>query len=193
MGPGPGVARVAGVPLPAFCGRCGGRLAELPGGARRAPRLSCTACGAVEYLNPRVAACTIVPCRGGILLVRRAIPPGLGRWVVPGGYVDLGETVREAAVREVLEETGVHVELERLLDAYSYPDSPVVVLVFVGRAVAGTPTAGDECLEVACFPAAGIPWDQLAFRSTREALRDYLRSTGQAPVPAPGGAGAGRS
>lgn len=168
----------AGLPVPAYCPRCGGRLRERRDAPQRAPRLVCRACGAVHYLNPKVAACTITLLDGRILLVRRAIPPEVGRWVVPGGYVDLGETVRDAAVREVYEETGLSVELERLLDAYSYPDSPVVVLVYVGRVVAGTPVAGDECLEVAAFAPEQIPWEELAFRSTREALSDYLRLCG---------------
>jgi len=81
-------------------------------------------------------------------------------------------------VREVNEETGLQVELERLLEVYSYPDSPVVVLVFVGRVVGGQPVPGSECLEVRAFAPEEIPWEELAFRSTREALRDYLLQSG---------------
>lgn len=145
--------------------------------AERRQRLVCTACGRITYLNPKVAACAIPLLGRRILLVRRAIEPGWGKWVFPGGYVDLGETLQEAALREVWEETGVRLTLERLLGAYSYRDSAVVVVVYVGRVVEGEPVAGDECLEVRAFEPEQLPWAELAFRSTRDALRDFLAAT----------------
>lgn len=160
---------------PRFCTRCGGPLASGWVMAENRERLVCTACGWIVYLNPKVAACTIpIAVDGRIMLVKRGIEPGYGLWVIPGGYVDLGETVRAAAIRETLEETGVKVELAGLVDAYSYPDSAVVVVVYSARMVAGEPQVGDECLDVALFAQSDLPWQQLAFRSTGEALNDYL-------------------
>jgi ADP-ribose pyrophosphatase YjhB (NUDIX family) len=159
--------------------------------AEKRTRLVCERCRGIEYLNPKLVACTIPLWQDGILLVRRGIDPGFGKWVFPGGYVDLGESVRDAAVREAYEEAGVRVEIERILDAYSYTGSAVVVLVYVARVVGGEPAPGDECLEVRAFAPDQIPWEELAFPSTRDALRDYLRQRGEAAAPGPG-AGAPR-
>jgi ADP-ribose pyrophosphatase YjhB (NUDIX family) len=89
--------------------------------------------------------------------------------------VDRGETVADAAVRETLEEVNLRVSLTGILDAYSYPGSQVVVIVYAAEVVGGRPETGDECLEVRAFAPEEIPWDDLAFESTRDALRDYVR------------------
>ena len=93
----------------------------------------------------------------------------------PGGFVDRGETIEAAALRETREEMNVEVELAELINAYSYDNTPVVVLVFAAEVVGGEPMAADECLEVQGYEPAKIPWDELAFTSTRDALRDYIR------------------
>jgi ADP-ribose pyrophosphatase YjhB (NUDIX family) len=94
--------------------------------------------------------------------------------------VDYGETVSDAAVRETLEETGLHVELSSLLNVYSLPGAPVIV-VYRARVTGGTltPCAENDLLEWVA-PAA-IPWEALAFPSTREALREWLAARGQMP------------
>jgi ADP-ribose pyrophosphatase YjhB (NUDIX family) len=158
-----------------FCPRCAGRLETRRLKADEPPRLCCSACGFVFYLDPKVAACTIFMVDGGILLLRRSIEPQLGKWVFPGGFVDRGETVDAAAVRETLEECRVHVALSGVLDVYSSPDREVVVIVYAAHPLAGAPQAGDECSEVRLFAPEAIPWSELAFDSTRAALRDYLR------------------
>jgi ADP-ribose pyrophosphatase YjhB (NUDIX family) len=158
-----------------FCPRCGNPLASrlLKQGERE--RLVCGACSFVFYLDPKVAACTICMANGGIVLLRRSIEPSLGKWVFPGGFVDRGEPVADAAVRETFEEVCLKVSLTGILDAYSFPGSEVVVIVYAADVVSGTLAAGDEALEVRAFPPEEIPWDGLAFESTRAALRDYVR------------------
>jgi ADP-ribose pyrophosphatase YjhB (NUDIX family) len=158
-----------------FCPRCAGDLEARVIKQGEPPRLVCARCGFVFYLDPKVAACTITLWDGGIVLLRRAIEPSLGKWVFPGGFVDRGETVGGAAVRETLEEVNLRVSLTGILDAYSYPGSQVVVVVYAAEVVGGRPEARDECLEVRTFLPEEIPWDDLAFESTREALRDYVR------------------
>src|SRR6185436_20809448 len=94
-----------------FCPRCGGGLnlrALKPG---EPSRLVCSACAFVLYLDPKVAACTICMLDGGIVLLRRSVEPQVGKWVFPGGFVDRGEPVAEAAVRETLEEVNLRVTL----------------------------------------------------------------------------------
>ena len=78
----------------------------------------CSACQFVFFLDPKVAACTIIPLDGKIVLLQRAIEPGYGKWVFPGGYVDRGETVADAAIREAREEVSLEVRLVSLLDVY---------------------------------------------------------------------------
>jgi ADP-ribose pyrophosphatase YjhB (NUDIX family) len=158
-----------------FCPKCGGPLDSKTLKANEPERLVCRACEFVFFLNPKVAAGTLFQVEGNIVLLKRAIEPGYGKWVFPSGYVDRGETVVDAALRETREEAGVEVTLRELLGVYSYSGSPIVVVVYAADIVSGEPRADDESLDVDVFDPARIPWDELAFPSTREALREYTR------------------
>jgi mutator protein MutT len=157
------------------CPRCGGRLEERVVFSHDPPRLVCAACRFVFYLDPKVAVGAICRAEGKILMLRRAIEPSYGRWVFPGGYVDRGETLEEAARREAKEEIGAVIRLTRLVNVYSYTGRPVIVVVYEADIVGGEIRGGVEALEVRAFEPGGIPWDDLAFRSTREALLECLR------------------
>jgi 8-oxo-dGTP diphosphatase len=159
-----------------FCPRCGGRLAGAPLEHGRHP--VCPSCGFIWYLDPKVAAGTLPTAGGRVVLVRRAIEPGRGLWTFPGGYMDRGETVEEAAARETREETGLDVAVRELVGVYSYPGSIVVVVVYRAEISAGEPAPGPECLEVEAFLPDEIPWGELAFPSTRDALRDWVAAAG---------------
>ena len=162
-----------------FCPVCGGALESRLLKNGDPPRLVCTACGYVFYLDPKLAVGTIISVDGGrIVLVRRAIDPGYGKWVFPGGYVDRGEEIRAAAVREAREETGLDVRIDRLINIYSYPGRVPVIVVYAATAVGGYLGCDDEGLEVRLFEPETIPWDELAFRSTQEALREFLAWSG---------------
>jgi ADP-ribose pyrophosphatase YjhB (NUDIX family) len=129
----------------------------------------------VFYLDPKVAVGTIIKAANDrLVLVKRAIEPGYGRWVFPGGYVDRGEPLQVAAIREAREECGLEVRLDGLVNIYSYAGRTPVIVVYAATAIGGTLCADDECLETAEFDVASIPWDELAFRSTHDALHDYL-------------------
>lgn len=158
-----------------FCPRCGGALEPRSLKAGDPARLVCTACEFVFYLDPKVAVGTIIADEEDrIVLVRRAIEPGYGLWVFPGGYVDRGEELTAAALREAREECGLEVELDGLVNIYSYTGATPIIVVYAARAVSGELCSDEECLEARRFTATDIPWDLLAFRSTSEALRDYL-------------------
>jgi 8-oxo-dGTP diphosphatase len=163
-----------------FCPRCGGPLAERILRAGDRARLVCDRCGYVFYLDPKVAVGTII--RTGdheIVLCRRAIEPGYGRWTIPGGYVDRGEKLEDAAVREALEECGLDVELGRFVGIHSRRGDALVVVFWEARPVGGAlKVADDESLEVRTFTAETIPWDNLAFESTTEALKTYIAGSG---------------
>src|SRR5690606_10564521 len=94
-------------------------------------RLVCDSCNHVHYLDPKVTACTIPVLDGKLAMMRRAIEPFRGKWVFPGGYMERGETVEQAAIRETWEEVGLHVQLTELFNVYSYTDSIVVVIVYL--------------------------------------------------------------
>jgi ADP-ribose pyrophosphatase YjhB (NUDIX family) len=139
-------------------------------------RLVCRACGYILYLDPKVAVGTIIRLADArIVLVRRAIEPGFGLWVFPGGYVDRGEPLELAAVREAREECGLDVRLDGLVNIYSYPGRTPVVIVYAATATGGRLAHDDEGLEARAFHEREVPWDALAFPSTRDALRDYYR------------------
>jgi 8-oxo-dGTP diphosphatase len=158
-----------------FCPVCGGALAArlLKAGDRE--RLVCSACGFVFYLDPKIAVGTIIRADdGGIVLVRRAIDPGYGLWVFPGGYVDRGEEILSAAIREAREESGLEIRLDGLVNIYSYTGRTPIIVVYAATMTGGSLCVDEECLEARVFRPAEIPWDRLAFRSTHEGLRDYL-------------------
>lgn len=158
-----------------FCPACGGTLEKRSLKSTEPDRLVCAACGFVFYLDPKVAVGTIIRTDDErLVLVRRAIEPGYGLWVFPGGFVDRGEELAKAAVREAREESGLDVRLDRLVNIYSYPDAAVIIVVYAATALAGELCGDDECLEARLFHADEIPWNDLAFRSTTEALKDYL-------------------
>ena len=163
-----------------FCPLCGSRLARAPVPPDQREQAVCGACGFVFYLNPKVVAGTIPEQDGRILVTRRSIDPGRGLWTFPGGFVDFGETVSDAALRETLEETGLRVELTGLPNVYSYPAAPVII-VYTARVTSGTLTACDENDRLEWISPAEIPWDTLAFPSTREALREWVAARGEMP------------
>jgi 8-oxo-dGTP diphosphatase len=158
-----------------FCPTCAGELENRLLKKGEPERLVCTRCGQVIYLDPKVAVGTIVRTDDDrLVLVRRAIEPGYGLWVFPGGYVDRGEAVTAAAIREAREEAGLDVEIERLINIYSYAHRSLIVIVYAARAIGGDLCTDEECLEARLFTPDEIPWQELAFHSTKQALRDYL-------------------
>ena len=167
-----------------FCPMCGGDLELRTLKAGEPDRLVCVRCGFIFYLDPKVAVGTIITDeQHRIVLVRRAIEPGYGKWVFPGGYVDRGEEVRVAAVREAREEAGLEIELDELVNVYSYPGRAPVIIVYTARIVGGCLACDDESLEARFFTADEIPWGELAFRSTYEALREFLGVSGPQGPP----------
>jgi ADP-ribose pyrophosphatase YjhB (NUDIX family) len=157
-----------------FCPQCAGRLDSRVLRAGDPPRLVCQDCGFVFFLDPKVATGAVFSLNGGILLVQRAIEPSYGKWVFPGGYVDRGEALEAAAVREVKEESGLDVRLTRLLGVYSSPGHPVILIAYAGEVTGGSIQVDEEGLDARLFTPSDIPWDQLAFPSTHQVLRDYL-------------------
>ena len=158
-----------------FCPRCGGDLFQKHLKNGEPERLVCSKCDFIFFLDPKVAACVIIEIQNKIVLLKRGIPPQRGKWVIPGGFVDLGEPVTAAAIRETWEEVRLNVKINTLLGVYSYPQKPVVVIVYEASLIEGMLQAADEALEVQLFAPEDIPWKEIAFSSTRDALRDYFK------------------
>jgi 8-oxo-dGTP diphosphatase len=128
----------------------------------------------VIYYDPKVAVASVIQRSGQVLMIRRANDPGYGLWSMPGGYVDRGEVAEEAAAREVREETGLEVEIERLIGLFSEAGQPVMVAAFLAREVGGVLKAGDETLEVGFFDVQDLP--PLAFPRDRLIITCCLQS-----------------
>jgi ADP-ribose pyrophosphatase YjhB (NUDIX family) len=158
-----------------YCPRCGHTLDERLIKSGDPARLVCDGCGFIFYLDPKIAVGTIIRVADErLVLVRRAIEPGYGKWVFPGGYVDRGEALPAAALREAREESGLEVRLDGLVNVYSYAGRIPVVIVYAATAIGGQLQLDEESLEISAVAPADIPWSELAFPSTREALQDYL-------------------
>ena len=159
-----------------FCPRCAGRFEERVLKAGDPERLVCESCGFVFYLGPKLVAGALFELDGGVLLVQRDIEPGYGKWTFPGGFVERGERAEAAAEREVLEETGLEVRVSGIVGLYSYEGQIPAIAVFRADVFGGEPVPLDETMDVKMFPRDGLPWDEMAFPSTEQALKDYLRT-----------------
>ena len=149
--------------------------------AHGALRPVCPACGRVVFYDPKLAATTVVESGGRVLFVRRLTQPGYGLWALPGGYVDRGEVVEQAAAREVLEETGLRVEIAGLVGLFSEAGHPVVVAAFRCGSVSGEASPGPEVSELGYFATDSLP--PLAFDRDRAILSAWQRLTGDGALP----------
>ena len=159
-----------------FCSQCGQPVTiSVPPGDNR-QRAVCGACGTIHYVNPKLVVGCVPEHQGQILLCRRAIEPRLGFWTVPAGFMELGETLGEAAVRETLEEALAQVELGRLFAVVDVLQAGQVHVFFEARLLQSGFGAGSETLETRLFSPEDIPWPELAFQSVRIALEQYLEN-----------------
>jgi ADP-ribose pyrophosphatase YjhB (NUDIX family) len=150
------------------CSSCGARFAEGIGW----PRV-CAACQEISYRNPKPVAVLIVPADGGVVAIRRAVPPCVGQLALPGGFIELGESWQAAAARELSEETPLRVDAAtiRLFAVKASADGYLLVFGVVPPIGALPPfTATDEASELVVLAAP----TELAFPLHTEALREYF-------------------
>jgi mutator protein MutT len=154
---------------------CGGGLVERFIESEGRSRHHCEACGFVHYMNPRVIAAVIIEHGGRVLLQKRAMEPGAGLWTFPGGFLEIGETPADGAVREAKEEVGLDVTLGRLHGVYTRRHVGIVLVVYEGTSATDAAYVADsESLAVRWCDAGAIPWPELAFDTTEQALRDWV-------------------
>jgi ADP-ribose pyrophosphatase YjhB (NUDIX family) len=146
-------------------------------------RLTCTTCGYIAYENPKVVVGSVVRVEeGGVLLCRRAIEPRRGFWTIPAGYLEMGETVAEGAMREAWEEARARIAVEGVLAVYSIARLGQVQVIFRARLAEPGFAPGPESLEVRRFAFEDIPWEEIAFPSVRWALQAW-RAHPAGPLP----------
>ena len=157
----------------AFCPRCGSpmrtqRVADKP-------RRICPSCRYVYFTDPKVGVGVAVVENGRLLLVKRAMNPERGKWSLPAGFVDQGEDPKETATREALEETGLIVQIEGVLDVFHNPPGAGGASVFIlyrAQVIGGRLLAGDDAADAGFFALDQLP--ELAFTSTKAAVARLL-------------------
>jgi ADP-ribose pyrophosphatase YjhB (NUDIX family) len=157
-----------------YCSSCGAAVElRIPADDNRARHI-CTACGIIHYQNPRLVIGSIPQWEDKVLLCRRAIEPQYGKWTLPGGFMENGESTGAAAIRETLEEACARISIIDLYSMYSLPHINQVHLLFRAELLDLDFAPGEESLEVRLFTEAEIPWDELAFRPVRYSLEHYF-------------------
>lgn len=157
-----------------FCSQCGYPVSQrIPEGDNR-PRYVCGHCHAIHYQNPRIVAGCLPVWQQQVLLCRRAIEPRRGYWTLPAGFMENGETLEQAAVRETWEEACARVRDLKLYTLFDLPHINQVYLFFRAELVGPNFAAGDESLEVRLFDECDIPWSELAFPTVGRTLECYF-------------------
>ncbi len=158
-----------------YCPVCGHPTsAHIPPGDNRV-RDCCQQCGAVHYVNPRPVVGTIPLWGTQILMCKRAIEPGRGKWTLPAGFMEVGETTGNGAMRETLEEAGARVTLGPLFSMIDVPHVQQVHIFFQAKLLDADFRAGEESLEVRLFDEAEVPWEEIAFRTVSTTLKLFFR------------------
>jgi len=138
-----------------FCPQCAAPLARGPVAGRE--REHCPGCGYVAFHNPAPVGLAVIEHQEKLVLIRRTVAPLAGYWAPPSGYVELGESVPEAVVREAREECGLVIAIGRLLGVYSHPEVNAVLVAYRARSVGGLLRAGDDASQVALFSPGELP------------------------------------
>jgi len=163
-----------------YCGECGGSLERrVPEGDDR-ERLACTACEWIHYQNPLVVVGCLVERGDEILLCRRAIEPAHGKWTIPAGFLELGETLAAGASRETLEEAGAEVEVLAPHSQLELTHIGQLHLTYLARMTNDALAPGHESLECAFFAPDKIPWHDMAFPAGIFTLRLRLEDRSSA-------------
>jgi ADP-ribose pyrophosphatase YjhB (NUDIX family) len=167
-----------------FCSDCAAPLVRLVPPGDQLARSVCTACGTVHYENPRIVVGCVPEWQDRILLCRRAIEPRRGFWTTPAGFLEIGETLKDAAARESLEEAEARVEIGTLLSVTDVLHAAQVHIMFRARMHGPQCAPGAESLETGLYQEQQIPWGEIAFPSIEFALRCFLadRRAGSAAV-----------
>ena len=161
------------------CKVCGGATVYTVPADDNRERATCTVCATIHYENPINVVGTVPTWGDQVLLCRRTIEPRHGFWTLPAGFMEMGETTAEGAVRETVEEAGAHIELQGLFTLLNVVRVGQLHLYYRARLLDTEFDPGPETIEARLFSEDQIPWDELAFRTVRETLRRYFEDLRQ--------------
>ena len=156
-----------------FCPMCGTKFDSFFMKNNDPARFICKECNFIDYQDPKVVVNSIIQLNDNIIFLKGVKELEAGRWTLPGGFVDRGETIESAAERESAEECGIRTSIEHLVGIYSYPGELEITVIFAARYISGELSAGDEIQEVKLFNPRHIPWKELAYPGVARALQDY--------------------
>lgn len=157
-----------------FCSNCGHAITVLvPQGDNR-ERHCCGNCGSIHYLNPRIIVGCLPIWEDKILLCKRGIEPRKDLWTLPAGFMELGETTEEGALRETWEETRANVQIERLHGIYNIPQIDQVYFMYLAQMRSPDFQTTPESTEIKLMHPDEIPWEDLAFKVIKKTLRQYV-------------------
>lgn len=158
-----------------FCSQCGSsNLQQRTEGHDNHSRLGCADCGHVFYHNPKVIAGCIIEQQGKYMMCQRAIHPRPGSWTLPAGFMECGETVEQAAMREVWEETGARVEILSPYSVFSVPQINEVYIIFRAQLLEQSDPPGPETAQIAFFAPDEIPWDNIFYPAIKDIFQRYI-------------------
>ena len=157
-----------------FCSNCGSPVALRVPPGDTLPRYVCDSCSTIHYRNPLMVIGSIPEWEDCVLLCKRAIEPRSGLWTLPAGFMELGETTAQGAIRETIEEAGARVELEGLYSLINVVRVGQVHLFYRARMLDTDFVPGPESLEAKLVREAEVPWDEIAFRTTKMTLEFYF-------------------
>ena len=158
-----------------YCQACGTPVVyRVPDDGDTRERAVCPACGKIHYVNPLMVVGTVPYLDDRVLLCKRAIEPRLGKWTLPAGFMEMGETMAEGAARETREEAGADFEMGPFFSAISIPRVGQVHFFYLARLRSARFDPGSESLEARLFSEAEIPLDEIAFLTVRDTLKAFL-------------------
>lgn len=157
-----------------FCTQCGHLLTSMCPPMDNRLRDCCTNCGAVHYCNPLVVVGTVPVYDNKILLCKRAIEPQYGKWTLPAGFMEMGESTEQGAIRETAEEAGAKIQIESLLTMIDVPEVSQVHIYYLAKVLSPEFYPGEESLEVKLFDFNDIPWSEISFTTVTSTLHRYL-------------------
>jgi ADP-ribose pyrophosphatase YjhB (NUDIX family) len=166
-----------------FCSVCGTKVSQAVPPGDSLLRDVCAACSTIHYRNPKLVVGTMPIWNDQVLLCRRAIEPAYGKWTLPAGFMENGESVANAALRETLEEACARVKLGEVSTMISLPHISQVHVIYHAQLLDLDFAAGEETLELRLFSEAEIPWDEIAFRTVKLTLEHYFADRRKSHYP----------
>jgi len=157
-----------------FCSNCGHSISVLIPEDDNRERYCCGNCGAIHYVNPRIIVGTLPVWEDKLMICKRGIEPRVGLWTLPAGFMELGETTEEGAIRETWEETRAQVDIQHLHGVYNIPQIDQVYFIYLAQMRSPKFELTPESTQIELIDKVDIPWDKIAFPVIKQALTQYV-------------------